>query len=95
MATTRARALAGVWGRPAAAPEMPFDESHAYRMARDPLLPGPESGGTRGGGRRGRSSTAARGGRKGSAAASSSSVRQRSDAYARAHQHDLFTVENP
>jgi len=88
VATTRARALAGVWGRPAAAPEMPFDQSHAYGMARDPLLPGAKSGGTRAG----RSSTAARGGRKGGGA--SSSVRARSDAYARAHQHDMFTVEN-
>ena len=72
--TTRARAMAGVWGRPAAAPEVPFDQSPAIRMPRDLLLPGTRGGGTRGGGTRG----------------GGLSVRQRSEAYAKAHKHDVF-----
>ena len=72
--TTRARAMAGVWGRPAAAPEVPLDPSPAHGMARDRLLPGTRGGAARGG--------ATRGG--------SLSVRQRSQAYAKAHKHDVF-----
>ena len=67
--TTRARAMAGVWGRPAAAPEVPFDPSPAHGMSRDRLLPGTRGGAIRGG---------------------SLSVRQRSQAYAKAHKHDVF-----
>jgi len=76
----RARAMAGVWGRPAAAPYLENESSESSAiLSSHPILGGRARGG---GARRGR------GGAKGGVA--ETSVRDRTSAYARSHRDDMF-----